>query len=66
MFDYHLSFSNGIFYVFAFDEYKRPAGRYKSPNFYSVIKWITDRENIESKHDFGFDDNPIYTISILG
>lgn len=47
MFEYHLSYSEGLFYAFAFDHLKHPAGRFKSPFFQDVIDWIVQREGID-------------------
>lgn len=48
MYEYHISFSQGLFYVFAFDDFKRPVGRFKSPDFDECIYWIKKREDIPS------------------
>lgn len=64
MFEYHLSFSNGLFYAFAFDMYKRPAGHFKSIDFYEVVSWITERENIQ-RLDF-VEAPAVYSISSYG
>lgn len=53
MFEYHLSYSNGLFYAFAYDECKRPSGRFKSPDFMTVIDWITSREEIVAVQNDG-------------
>lgn len=47
MFEYHISYSKGLFYAFAFDNLKHPAGRFKSPFFTDVMDWIADREGID-------------------
>lgn len=46
MYDFHMSFSGGIWYCFAFDEFHRPSGRCKSSSFADIQQFIYQLSNI--------------------